>query len=98
MRFLTWQALFIGPYVKGIYYQAEVMGQQVTWLTPHSLAQTLPEDVDYRVMLTFLEFYIAMMVGLPAADCLLVVYQCTHRHPTTTEARYRPDCLLIVYQ
>jgi hypothetical protein len=23
-----------------------------------------PEDVDYRVMLTFLEFYLALMVGL----------------------------------
>ena len=47
--------------VKGIYYQALVHGQEVTWLTPHALHQTLPEDVDYRVMLTFLEFYLAMM-------------------------------------
>jgi len=47
--------------VKGIYYQATVHGQEITWLTPHALAQTLPEDVDYRVMLTFLEFYLAMM-------------------------------------
>ena len=47
--------------VKGIYYQALVHGVEVTWLTPHALAQTLPEDVDYRVMLTFLEFYLAMM-------------------------------------
>lgn len=43
--------------VKGIYYQAEVEGQKVTWLTPHALQQVLPEDVDYNVMLTFLEFY-----------------------------------------
>ena len=47
--------------VKGIYYQASIYGQEVTWLTPHALSQTLPEDVDYRVMLTFLEFYVAMM-------------------------------------
>ena len=47
--------------VKGIYYQASIYGQEVTWLTPHALAQTLPEDVDYRVMLTFLEFYLAML-------------------------------------
>jgi hypothetical protein len=39
------------------YYQAEVLGQAVTWLVPHQLAQVLPADVDYRVMLTFLEFY-----------------------------------------
>ena len=47
--------------VKGIYYQASIYGQEVTWLTPHALSQTLPEDVDYRVMLAFLEFYAAMM-------------------------------------
>ncbi|XP_059670109.1 pescadillo homolog [Cornus florida] len=43
--------------VKGIYYQAEVEGQKITWLTPHALQQVLPEDVDYNIMLTFLEFY-----------------------------------------
>lgn len=29
----------------------------MTWLVPHSVAQVLPKDVDFRVMLTFLEFY-----------------------------------------
>lgn len=43
--------------VKGIYYQAEVEGQKITWLTPHALQQVLPQDVDYNIMLTFLEFY-----------------------------------------
>ncbi|CAK0758348.1 hypothetical protein CVIRNUC_002613 [Coccomyxa viridis] len=43
--------------VKGFYFQAEVVGQPVTWLVPHALSQVLPTDVDYRVMLTFLEFY-----------------------------------------
>lgn len=43
--------------VKGIYFQAEVQGQVITWLVPHSLGQVLPGEVDYRVMLTFLEFY-----------------------------------------
>ncbi|KAL2528917.1 pescadillo-related [Forsythia ovata] len=43
--------------VKGIYYQAEVQGQTITWLTPHALQQVLPMDVDYNIMLTFLEFY-----------------------------------------
>ncbi|KAL3526088.1 hypothetical protein ACH5RR_014460 [Cinchona calisaya] len=43
--------------VKGIYYQAEVEGQKITWLTPHALQQVLPDDVDYNVMSTFLEFY-----------------------------------------
>ena len=39
------------------YYQAEVQGQVVTWLVPHATSQVLPPDVDYKVMLTFLEFY-----------------------------------------
>ncbi|XP_060188029.1 pescadillo homolog [Lycium barbarum] len=43
--------------VKGIYYQAEIDGQKTTWLTPHALQQVLPDDVDYNIMLTFLEFY-----------------------------------------
>ncbi|KAJ4960868.1 hypothetical protein NE237_020778 [Protea cynaroides] len=43
--------------VKGIYYQAEVKGQMITWLTPHALQQVFTDDVDFKVMLTFLEFY-----------------------------------------
>ncbi|CAK9212381.1 unnamed protein product [Sphagnum troendelagicum] len=62
---LEWQALITRTHalrkcfvsVKGIYYQAEVGGQKVTWLTPHVLSQVLPSDVDFRVMLTFVEFY-----------------------------------------
>jgi pescadillo protein len=34
-----------------------VQGQVVTWLVPHATSQVLPPDVDYKVMLTFLEFY-----------------------------------------
>ena len=37
--------------------QAEVVGQKITWLVPHPLSQVIPTDVDFRVMLTFLEFY-----------------------------------------
>ncbi|KAL6003252.1 hypothetical protein ACLOJK_023475 [Asimina triloba] len=43
--------------VKGIYYQADVEGQKITWLTPHALQQVLTDEVDFNVMLTFLEFY-----------------------------------------
>jgi len=43
--------------IKGIYYQAEIQGQSVTWVVPHQFTQQLPEDVDFRIMLTFLEFY-----------------------------------------
>jgi len=43
--------------IKGYYFQAEVHGVTITWLAPHQFAQQLPEEVDFRVMLTFLEFY-----------------------------------------
>ncbi|XP_048434825.1 LOW QUALITY PROTEIN: pescadillo homolog [Pyrus x bretschneideri] len=47
--------------VKGIYYQAEVKGQKVTWLTPHPLQQVLTDDIDFNIMLNFLEFYEALL-------------------------------------
>ncbi|ELR22063.1 ribosome biogenesis pescadillolike protein [Acanthamoeba castellanii str. Neff] len=43
--------------IKGIYYQAEVQGQPLTWLVPYRFSNYVPKDVDYRVMITFLEFY-----------------------------------------
>lgn len=43
--------------VKGVYYQARLFGKDVTWLVPHKFSQELPDEVDYAVMLTFLEFY-----------------------------------------
>lgn len=47
--------------IKGYYFQAEIHGQTVTWLAPHQFAQDLPEEVDFRVMLSFLEFYRAVV-------------------------------------
>ena len=43
--------------IKGCYFQASIQGQDVTWLVPYEFVQELPLDVDYRVMMTFLEFY-----------------------------------------
>lgn len=43
--------------IKGLYFQAEIMGQPLTWVVPHEFSTTIPTDVDFRVMLTFLEFY-----------------------------------------
>lgn len=43
--------------IKGYYYQVEIFGQTVTWLSPHQFTQELPMEVDFKVMLTFLEFY-----------------------------------------
>lgn len=43
--------------IKGIYYQAEIKGQDITWLVPYKFSQQVPSDVDFRIMLTFLEFH-----------------------------------------
>jgi len=43
--------------VKGVYFQAEVMGESITWLAPHQFTQQVPKEVDLRVMITFLDFY-----------------------------------------
>lgn len=46
--------------IKGYYYQAEIMGEKVNWIVPHKLPYEHPEDVDYRIMQTFTEFYITL--------------------------------------
>ncbi|KAF8464126.1 Pescadillo N-terminus-domain-containing protein [Kalaharituber pfeilii] len=43
--------------IKGIYYQAEINGQDILWLVPYKFAQNAPLDVDYRIMRTFVDFY-----------------------------------------
>ncbi|KAM9446194.1 pescadillo [Clarias gariepinus] len=47
--------------IKGIYYQAEVLGQIITWIVPYQFAHDHPTDVDYRVMATFTEFYTTLL-------------------------------------
>jgi len=47
--------------IKGVYYRVEIMGQQVSWICPYKFNQRLPFDVDYKVMGTFTEFYIALL-------------------------------------
>ncbi|KAK1156474.1 hypothetical protein AOXY_G25452 [Acipenser oxyrinchus oxyrinchus] len=47
--------------IKGIYYQADVLGQLITWLVPYQFAHNHPTDVDYRVMATFTEFYTTLL-------------------------------------
>ena len=43
--------------VKGVYFQCEIMGEPITWLQPHAFTQTIPSNIDFRVMITFLDFY-----------------------------------------
>ncbi|CCX06855.1 ribosome biogenesis protein Pescadillo [Pyronema domesticum] len=47
--------------IKGIYYQVEVQGQDILWLVPYKFAQTIPADVDFRIMGTFVEFYTTLL-------------------------------------
>ncbi|GJR41838.1 pescadillo [Tanacetum coccineum] len=47
--------------VKGIYYQVD--DQKVTWLTPHALQQVMPQDVDYKIMLTFLVLFLVLSIS-----------------------------------
>ena len=39
----------------------EILGQHITWVAPYKFNQRLPFDVDYKVMGTFTEFYIALV-------------------------------------
>jgi pescadillo protein len=43
--------------VKGVYMEASIQGCDVCWVVPHAFTQSIPEDVDFRVMTTFFEFY-----------------------------------------
>lgn len=43
--------------IKGYYFQADVKGNPITWLVPHSIMQNIPANVDFKIMMTFLQFY-----------------------------------------
>jgi len=48
--------------IKGYYYQAEIMGQTVTWIVPHpAFTYESPQGVDLRLMSIFVEFYTTML-------------------------------------
>ena len=47
--------------IKGIYFQCDIMGEVVTWVAPHEFTTRRPPDVDFKLMLTFVEFYISLI-------------------------------------
>lgn len=47
--------------IKGIYYQANIQGEDVLWLVPYKFNQRVVGDVDFRIMGTFVEFYMALL-------------------------------------
>lgn len=47
--------------IKGIYYEAEVMGERITWIVGHDRGVGHVTEVDFSVMATFAEFYVTML-------------------------------------
>lgn len=47
--------------IKGIYYQATIQGEDVLWLVPYKFNQRVVGDVDFRIMGTFVEFYMTLL-------------------------------------
>lgn len=47
--------------IKGIYYQAEVKGEKLTWIVGHERGIGHVSDVDFSVMAVFAEFYVALL-------------------------------------
>ncbi|SPO02422.1 probable Pescadillo homolog [Cephalotrichum gorgonifer] len=47
--------------IKGIYYQANIQGEDVLWLVPYKFKQNLAGDIDFRIMGTFVEFYMTLL-------------------------------------
>jgi pescadillo len=47
--------------IKGIYYQANIQGEDVLWVVPYKFNQRVVGDVDFRIMGTFVEFYMTLL-------------------------------------
>lgn len=47
--------------IKGIYYQANIQGEDILWLAPYKFNQRVIGDVDFRIMGTFVEFYMTLL-------------------------------------
>jgi len=48
--------------VKGVYYQCRVRSKyDVTFVVPHAFVHSVPQDVDFRVLSSFLDFYQNML-------------------------------------
>lgn len=47
--------------IKGYYYQAEIMGQTITWMVPHQFVIDRVSNVDLNVLKTFTEFYVTLL-------------------------------------
>lgn len=47
--------------IKGIYYQAEILGEKITWIVGHERSVAKSANVQMGVMANFIDFYVAML-------------------------------------
>ncbi|UKJ89531.2 DNA damage response protein [Theileria orientalis] len=47
--------------IKGFYFQVLILGVNVTWIIPHAFSQSLPDEVDFNVIATFVEYYLELV-------------------------------------
>ncbi|EPE09570.1 pescadillo [Ophiostoma piceae UAMH 11346] len=47
--------------IKGTYFQANIQGEDVMWLVPYKFNQRVVGDIDFRIMGTFIEFYMTLL-------------------------------------
>ncbi|KAL3099750.1 hypothetical protein niasHS_000234 [Heterodera schachtii] len=47
--------------IKGVYYQAEILGERVTWVVGHERAVGRANELDFSVMANFVDFYLCML-------------------------------------
>jgi len=47
--------------IKGIYYQATIHGEDILWVVPYKFKLNTAGDIDFRIMGTFVEFYMTLL-------------------------------------
>jgi len=47
--------------IKGIYYQADIKGETITWCVSHKRGYQHPQEVDYKIMQTFADYYSVLL-------------------------------------
>jgi len=47
--------------IKGVYYQAEIFGERITWVVGHERAVGRANELDFSIMANFADFYITML-------------------------------------
>ena len=50
--------------IKGIYLSVELMGNEITWLSPINQPQKLSFEIDYEIMINFLELYTSLVTQI----------------------------------